>query len=115
MENPPKQGSVPSWNPSSAPRNMDSPSMSPGSAATPFHIARPPCRPEPAQTLQQRVIGFHDAEIGIVQQHQVLNGIERIRPLPVRAQDLLHQPQVLNRQSQLMGGGSQKFHLIRRV
>ena len=41
------------------------------------------------QTFQQRVIGLHHAKFSIVQQHEIVDGIEGIGPLPVRAQDLL--------------------------
>ena len=67
------------------------------------------------QSFEQRVIGFHHAEFRIMQQDQVVDGVEGVSPLPVRAQNLFHQAQVFNRQSQLVGRGDQKFHFIGRV
>ena len=67
------------------------------------------------QAFQQGMIGFHHTKIGIVKQDQVVDGIEGVGPLPMGAQNLFHQAQVFDRQSQLMGGGGQKFHFVGRV
>ena len=41
-----------------------------------------------------------------MQQDKILDGIESVRPLPVRTQYLFHQAEVLNRETQLVRGGS---------
>src|SRR6478609_8669342 len=45
--------------------------------------------------LQQNLVDFNDAVIGVVRQDDVVDGVERIHPLPLRAQDLLEQTEVL--------------------
>ena len=50
-----------------------------------------------SQALQQGLIASENAEIRIVRQNQVLDGIEGIRPLALRAQHLLQQTQILGR------------------
>ena len=67
------------------------------------------------QAFQQGVVGLHHTKIGIVQQDQVMDGIEGVRPLPMRAQNLFHQAQVFDRQAQLVGGGGEKLHFVGRV
>ena len=56
-----------------------------------------------SKLTQKRLIGFHHAKFRIMQQHHILNGIEGIRPLAMRAQDFFHQLRVFHRQPQLMG------------
>ena len=48
--------------------------------------------------LQQRMIRFHHVKFGVVQQHQILDGVERVAPLPMGTQNLLHQAQIFHRQ-----------------
>ena len=54
--------------------------------------------------LMKRLDSTH--EIRVVEQNQIVDGIESVRPLPVRTQYLFHQAEVLNRQTQLVRGGS---------
>ena len=109
-------GSGPSWNPSS--RDVRSTGIRSTVRFVRQHrfarVGRR--RPRaPVQALQQGMIGLHHAEFRVVQQHQVLDGIEGVRPLPMGAQNLFHQAQVFDRQSQLVGGGDQKLHFVGRV
>ena len=67
------------------------------------------------QALQQGMVGFHHTKFGIVQQDQVVDGIEGVGPLAMGAQNLFHQAQVFDRQAQLMGGGDEKFHFVGRI
>ena len=70
--------------------------------------------PFPIEELSE-AIGFHHTKIRVVQQDQIVDGIECVGPLSVRTQNLFHKSQIFNRQSQLVGRGGQKFHLIGRV
>ena len=54
------------------------------------------------QALQQGLIGLEDAEVRVVRQNQILDGIEGIHPLPLRAQHLLQQTQILRRNPQCL-------------
>ena len=65
------------------------------------------------QPLQQGLIGLEDAEVGVVRQNQILDGIEGVHPLPLRAQHLLQQPQILDRNAQRLRRRFQKLQFFR--
>ena len=64
------------------------------------------------QALQQSVIGLEDAEVCVVRQNQILDGIEGIHPLPLRAQHLLQQAQILHRDTQRLRRRFQKLQFF---
>ena len=68
-----------------------------------------------AQALEQCVVRLHHPKFGIMQQDKILDGIEGIRPLPLRAQDLFQKPHILYREPQLLRTGREKFHLFRGI
>src|ERR1019366_1408549 len=82
----------------------------------PKHGSIPSVSPEPrsqyGQALQQGLICLEDSEVRVVRQNQILDGIEGIHPLVLRAQHLLQQPQILNRDPQLLGGRFQKLQFF---
>src|SRR5581483_7248677 len=39
------------------------------------------------QPLQERAVGFHDVEFSVMQQYDILDGVEGVAPLPVRPQN----------------------------
>ena len=65
------------------------------------------------QALQQRLIRFEDAKIGVMREDQILDGVEGVHPLPLRAQYLLQQPQILNGDAQAPGRRFQKLQFFR--
>ena len=68
-----------------------------------------------AQALKQCMICLHHSKFGIMQQDKILNGIESVSPLSLRAQDLLQKPYILYRETQLLRTGRKKFHLFQGV
>ena len=65
-----------------------------------------------AQMFEQNLIGLDDAEVGVVRQNDVVDGVERIHPLPLRAQYLLEQAEVLYCNRQLQGAGLQEVEFF---
>ena len=61
------------------------------------------------QTGKQSLIDLHHFELGIVGENDVLDRIECINPLALRAQNLLHQPHVLDGHAQLVAAGFEKL------
>ncbi len=64
------------------------------------------------QALQQRLIRPDDAELRVVRQNHIEDGIEGVRPLLLRACHLLLQPQILHRHSQLPRRRFQKLQFF---
>jgi hypothetical protein len=62
--------------------------------------------------LEQNLIGLDDAEVGVVGQNDVVNRIEGVDPLPLRAQHLLEQAEVLDRDRKLLGAGLKKVQFF---
>ena len=62
--------------------------------------------------FEQNLIGLDDAEVGVVRQNDVVDGVEGIDPLPLRAQNLLEQTEIFDRDSQLLGASLQEFQFF---
>src|SRR6185437_4521080 len=65
--------------------------------------------------FQQRWIGFENMEVGVVQQHQVLNRFEGVAPLPVRTEYFFDEMKIFQRQTELLSTGFEEIKFIRRV
>ena len=50
--------------------------------------------------------------VGVVRQNDVVDGVEGVDPLALRAQDLLEQAEVFDRERQLLGAGLQKVQFF---
>src|SRR4029077_15370563 len=58
-------------------------------------------RRSPSNVLQQHLVDLDYAESGVMRQNNVVDRIERVHPLSLRAQYLLQQPEVLYRDRHL--------------
>src|SRR5579864_5951558 len=63
--------------------------------------------------FEENLVGLDDAEIGIVRQDDVVDGVESVHPLALRTQHLLQQPEVLDRDCQLPRAGLEEFEFFR--
>ena len=68
-----------------------------------------------SQALHHRAVQLQDTEVRVVHQDHILDGIEGADPLPVRADDLFQQPQVLHRDADLVPGRGQEIQFVGRI
>ncbi len=66
-----------------------------------------------AELFQQNLIRLDDAVIGIVRQNDVVDGVEGVDPLPLRAQNLLEQAEVFDCDGELLGAGAEENQVLR--
>ena len=67
------------------------------------------------EALQERLIGLQNAEIGVVHEDQILNGVEGVRPLPMRTQNLFEQPQVFGSDADRLADGFEEVQFFASV
>src|SRR5712692_3236097 len=66
----------------------------------------------PSQALEQGVVRLDNPEVGIVGKDDVLDRIEGVPPLPLRAENLFQKSKIFDRDTKLISGSREKLHII---
>ena len=66
-----------------------------------------------AQLFEQDLVGFDDAIVGVVGEDDVVNRVEGVDPLALRAQVLLEQAEIFDGDAELLGASLQKIEFFR--